>query len=200
MARDLPTVRDDMLTLRDGLETKTIPVASATWFAWLVAPGTASFRFATGPHRFTARREHKPGGWYWYAYRQQQGILRKVYLGRSVDLTLERLKWAATTLAQALTRPDHDAAPAPCTEPVAASPLLHHLAHVLPLLTTKLYAPRPRPQLVPRPHLIERLHHGLHGKLTLISAPAGFGKTTLLSAWLRHSARGCLALLRCGRQ
>jgi LuxR family maltose regulon positive regulatory protein len=51
----------------------------------------------------------------------------------------------------------------------------------LPLLTTKLYIPSPRLELVPRPRLIERLEGGLHRKLTLISAPAGFGKTTLLS-------------------
>jgi LuxR family maltose regulon positive regulatory protein len=53
----------------------------------------------------------------------------------------------------------------------------------VPLLTTKLYIPPIRPELVPRPHLIERLNAGLHRKLTLISAPAGFGKTTLLSEW-----------------
>ena len=41
-----------------------------------------------------------------------------------------------------------------------------------------LYSP-PRPNLVRRPRLIERLNEGLHGKLTLIAAPAGFGKTTL---------------------
>jgi LuxR family maltose regulon positive regulatory protein len=55
-----------------------------------------------------------------------------------------------------------------------------------PLLTTKLYIPPPRPNLVPRSRLIERLNEGLRlgHKLTLISAPAGFGKTTLLSAWI----------------
>jgi LuxR family maltose regulon positive regulatory protein len=53
-----------------------------------------------------------------------------------------------------------------------------------PLLTTKLYIPRARPELVPRPRLIERLNAELHRKLTLISAPAGFGKTTLLSEWV----------------
>ena len=50
-----------------------------------------------------------------------------------------------------------------------------------PILATKLYIPPPRPKVVPRPRLIERLNKGLHGKLTLISAPAGFGKTTLVS-------------------
>jgi len=54
-----------------------------------------------------------------------------------------------------------------------------------PLLTTKLYIPPTRPKLVPRPGLIEQLEGGLHRKLTIISAPAGFGKTTLVTEWLQ---------------
>jgi LuxR family maltose regulon positive regulatory protein len=58
-----------------------------------------------------------------------------------------------------------------------------------PLLQTKLYIPPVRPdpstglrtRLVSRPRLIEQLNAGLHRRLTLVSAPAGFGKTTLLS-------------------
>ena len=46
------------------------------------------------------------------------------------------------------------------------------------ILATKLYVPLPQPSAVPR--LIERLDEGLPRKLTLISAPAGFGKTTLM--------------------
>jgi len=53
-----------------------------------------------------------------------------------------------------------------------------------PLLTTKLYLPQPRPDIVQRTHLIDRLNNGISHKLTLISAPAGFGKTTLLSEWI----------------
>jgi LuxR family maltose regulon positive regulatory protein len=54
-----------------------------------------------------------------------------------------------------------------------------------PLLTTKLYIPPPRPNLIPRPRLVERLDEGVRSghKLTLISASAGSGKTTLLSEW-----------------
>ena len=52
------------------------------------------------------------------------------------------------------------------------------------LLSTKLNIPYSPSELVPRPRLIERLNEGLHRKLTLISAPAGFGKTTLISQWL----------------
>ncbi|MBL7065917.1 MAG: tetratricopeptide repeat protein [Anaerolineae bacterium] len=57
-----------------------------------------------------------------------------------------------------------------------------------PLLKTKLYIPPVRPEVVPRPRLIERLNARLLHKrnLTLISAPAGFGKTTLLSEWVSH--------------
>jgi LuxR family transcriptional regulator, maltose regulon positive regulatory protein len=53
----------------------------------------------------------------------------------------------------------------------------------LPLLETKLRAPRPRRDQVPRPRLAERLDRGAEAALTLVSAPAGFGKTTLLAAW-----------------
>src|SRR5512146_3343737 len=51
------------------------------------------------------------------------------------------------------------------------------------LLSTKLFVPPPRPTLVPRPRLIERLSEGITRPLTLISAPAGFGKTTLIREW-----------------
>jgi LuxR family maltose regulon positive regulatory protein len=60
-----------------------------------------------------------------------------------------------------------------------------------PLLITKLYVPVPRPGVVPRPHLIARLQEGLlrGSTLTLISAPAGFGKTTVVSEWIAASGR-----------
>src|SRR4051795_9689654 len=53
-----------------------------------------------------------------------------------------------------------------------------------PLLETKLHVPRRRRGLVARPRLIERLGRGGESALTLVSAPAGFGKTTLLTEWL----------------
>ena len=59
------------------------------------------------------------------------------------------------------------------------------------LLKTKLYIPLTRPDVVSRPRLIQHLQHGLLSghKLTLISAPAGFGKTTLVSSWIDHLRR-----------
>lgn len=53
-----------------------------------------------------------------------------------------------------------------------------------PILATKLFIPPPRPKIVLRPRLIEQLNERRHHKLTLISAPAGFGKTTLISEWV----------------
>src|SRR3712207_2999039 len=58
-----------------------------------------------------------------------------------------------------------------------------------PILATKLYIPPSPPRGVLRPRLIERLNEGLHRKLTLISAPAGFGKTTLISGWVAGCER-----------
>jgi hypothetical protein len=60
-----------------------------------------------------------------------------------------------------------------------------------PLLRTKPYIPAPRPAQVLRPRLVERLDAGLHCKVTLISAPAGFDKTTLLSEQI-HSRGGVI--------
>lgn len=56
------------------------------------------------------------------------------------------------------------------------------------ILNTKLYIPATRPDVVTRQRLLEALTTGVHRKLTLVSAPAGFGKTTLLSHWLDKHA------------
>lgn len=70
-----------------------------------------------------------------------------------------------------------------------------------PLLTTKLYLPPGRPNLAPRRRLVERLAAGLQGPLTLISAPAGYGKTTLMSEWrLTQGADYPLAWLALDRE
>ena len=64
------------------------------------------------------------------------------------------------------------------------------------LLATKLHIPRSRRDLVARPRLMEHLDAGLQGKLTIVSAPAGYGKTTTLTSWIDHTqiASGWLSL------
>jgi LuxR family maltose regulon positive regulatory protein len=58
-----------------------------------------------------------------------------------------------------------------------------------PVLETKLFVPKPRPGLVPRRRLGELLDRGAASRLTLVSAPAGFGKTTVLAEWLAAEGR-----------
>ena len=67
------------------------------------------------------------------------------------------------------------------------SPIIPHVTDTL--LQTKLYIPPTRPNIVPRIEMLQKLAAGLHGKLTLASAPAGFGKTTLITAWLSQLDR-----------
>lgn len=73
---------------------------------------------------------------------------------------------------------------------------LYNSSVSMPILATKLYIPPPRPNFVLRPRLVERLNEGLRQsqgfgrKLTLISAPAGFGKTTLVSEWIHCRGGG----------
>src|ERR1044072_3292931 len=62
----------------------------------------------------------------------------------------------------------------------------YNLSMTIPVLATKLYIPQPLPKVVHRPRLIARINEGLSvgGKVVLISAPAGFGKTTLVTEWM----------------
>lgn len=91
MAYRTPTVRDGFLQdLAINENTSdTLVVGSAEWFAWLEQH--CSFRFETDSTAFTARKEQRPGGWYWYAYRRKQGKLYNTYIGKLEELTLDRL-------------------------------------------------------------------------------------------------------------
>jgi LuxR family maltose regulon positive regulatory protein len=185
-----PTVQGETLVYLQDEQEQELTVGTPAWFAWLETASTFSFVSEEG--LFTARHERsgKPrGGRYWKAYRKQHGKLSSRYLGKSETLSLERLRTVALALADApvaATRPT-DAVPPVSSVPPVGDP--HNL-----LLATKLHLPRPRAQLVSRSHLVERLQQGVTGVLTLVSAPAGFGKTTLLAQW-RASTRAPVAWL-----
>lgn len=158
----LPTVRDGVLSIPS--HHAPIPVESPQWLAWL---GDArSFTYTGDAGTFTARHEERSGRHFWYAYRQQRGALRKTYLGRSAELTLERLEQAAATLATAgHANPRNDS-------PHAQSN---------PMIATKLSIPPPSPSLIARPAVVARCLESIEARpCTLIAAPPGFGKTTLL--------------------
>src|SRR6266516_3588620 len=183
-----PTVQGETLVYRQDGQEQVLTVDTAAWFAWLETASTFSFVSEEG--LFTARREqagHKRGGWYWKAYRKQHGKLSSRYLGKSETLTLARLQTVAQALAAALieTAPDTDADEARPSEKGKAPGMGSD--SLTPLLATKLHRPLPRAHLVRRPQLAARLTQGVLGPLTLVSATAGFGKTTLLTQWLVES-------------
>jgi ATP/maltotriose-dependent transcriptional regulator MalT len=133
----------------------------------------------------------------------------KKYLGRTTDLTLVRLEEIAAFLMAAESFPLREAsahissdervpdrlhlwatveAPAVGADVTTVLPARASV-HRDPLLSTKLHVPRPRAQLVQRSSLVQRLQQGTAGVLTLVSAPAGFGKTTLLTQWQASTRR-----------
>ncbi|HEY0604095.1 MAG TPA: LuxR C-terminal-related transcriptional regulator [Herpetosiphonaceae bacterium] len=156
-----------------------ITVGTPAWFTWLEE--ATAFTFTSPAGSFNARKERRiRGGWYWKAYRTVNGTLHRAYLGKRENLTLDQLERAAVKLATAATPVDVQVI-APPSAPATTLPRT--------LLATKLGVPPVRAHLVPRPRLLDRLQHGIEGKLTLISAPAGFGKTTVVSAWIAGCGR-----------
>jgi LuxR family maltose regulon positive regulatory protein len=184
-----PIVQGETLVFVQDGQKQALTVGSAAWFAWLEMASTFSYVGETGS--FTARRElsgHKRGGWYWKAYRKQHGQLFSRYLGKSETLTLARLQTVAQALADAPVEAS-SVNEADEARPSAQATVQRMRSDSLPsLLSTKLHRPLLRAQLVLRPRLLERLAQGIAGPLTIIAAPAGFGKTTLLSSWLEHAS------------
>jgi LuxR family maltose regulon positive regulatory protein len=74
-------------------------------------------------------------------------------------------------------------------EPPTPTPPERAEAELGALLATKPHVRRTRRGLVPRPRLVDRLAEGLAAELTVVCAPAGFGKTALLADWARRGGR-----------
>ncbi|MBE3561378.1 MAG: hypothetical protein IMW89_19480 [Ktedonobacteraceae bacterium] len=136
---------------------------------------------------------------YWYAYRRQGKRTFKQYAGRTSDLSIARLEQLAQALearigkrlpackisppakdepALALHSPSGETEGEACQQ-VVPTPFLPLPSRMPPLLTHKLRPPCLHAPLVVRAPLLALLETGLERKLTLLSAPAGFGKTTL---------------------
>ncbi len=157
------------------IHAPVILVESVEWYDWLQQH--RSFHFEHHGMVYTARKEQRPGGWYWYASRRISGTLYTLYLGKSEDLTQERLSLVGQQFGNT---------------PPSSSSTVKREALFLPalpesLLTTKLTIPQSRVDLVPRPQLIARMQSELRRKLLIVVAPAGYGKTTLLSTWTAQS-------------
>lgn len=188
MPRILPRVKGERL-YRSETERDPIVVGAPAWYDWLEQQ--TAFTFVDAAGTFTARKSIlRTGGSSWKAYYRHQGKLYSIHLGHSHALTLERLQAAARAFAGE--HVSDEPADMSSTQSEASRVPTHpapHMAltvdHSLSLIQTKLYRPRKRSDLIARARLIERLNAGLSGKVTLICAPAGFGKTTLLAQWVQ---------------
>jgi LuxR family maltose regulon positive regulatory protein len=169
-------VSDSILTYWQDGQEQHLTVGTAQWYSWLER--AMSFRFSSENGSFTAQKARSGngrGGWYWRAYCRRQGRLLRCYLGKSQDLSPQRLRAAAQHLLDASKSNEGVNAPS------------SHLNAVVPedaLVFTKLLIPRLSRQHIVRPHLLALLDRAVQTSLlTLVSAPAGSGKTTLLAEW-----------------
>nr|BBH87044.1 helix-turn-helix transcriptional regulator [Thermosporothrix sp. COM3] len=134
------------------------------WFHWLTDHTSFSFQGRNG--NLNLQKEVRPNGGagYWYAYRRQGKRTVKKYIGASTRLTIARLESIALLLS-----------------PVASS---HQQSEAPPLLLPKLQPPRlSSALLIARERLLALLDGIYSHPLTLLVAPAGSGKTTLIRQW-----------------
>lgn len=189
----LPLVVDANFFVAGSVDTRAIKVGARGWYSWLANEQHMSFAYRDQRCNFTARRERQRHGWYWYAYRRRNGKTYKMYLGKSEELTLERLRAVGESLLErsagvgniladgsfAVRRQD-SLQSGQAEAGGTASPVLPEAKFTIPTVPYTAIA---------RPHLLARLEGASRHKLLLLSAPAGWGKTTLLSEWCGEMAR-----------
>lgn len=169
--------QDSYVTLEPGSTHFSDVPNGETWVAWLAA--RTSFAFQGQYGHLTLRREIRARReTYWYAYRCQNQRTIKRYVGKTTDLAIARLEEIARdiTAAFSVASPQKEAE----GQPVYATPP----ASTLSLLTPKLRLPQLHASLIARERLLAQLDASLERKLTVLCAPAGFGKTTLVRQWI----------------
>lgn len=156
-----------------------------TWQEWLSLQASFAFQGRYG-HLSIVKEERARGGGYWYAYSTRGRRTQKRYLGKSSAVTFARLEEITHSSFQSDAQEiadTHQAVVCPTGLPDEAPFPLG-----IPLLATKLSYPRSPAILIERETLHLRLDAALTSALTLLSASAGWGKTTLLSAWAARSS------------
>ncbi|GHO72382.1 hypothetical protein KSD_01530 [Ktedonobacter sp. SOSP1-85] len=144
-------------------EQDFLPEDPSAFARWL--DGHTAFAFEGQAGRISVLKEARSrGSGYWYAYRTHQRRTRKRYLGRTQTLSLARLEETARMLW-------------PEQKPA------HATSQGMAPLSSKLSPPRLPNVFVARERLLAALDAALATRLSLVSAPAGFGKTTLLATW-----------------
>ena len=189
MHQIIPRVEGGRL-FQSASEVDPILIGTPAWYDWLEQQ--SSFTFVDHGLTFMARKSMlRSRDSYWKAYRRCQGKLYRIHLGHSRALTLERLQAAAQAFAgehipgeqASVSSGQHGSNRLPKLPGRPSPRMVLDVDHSTSLIHTKLSRPRLGSDLIPRPRLLARLNAGLGGKVTLVCAPAGFGKTTLLVAW-----------------
>ncbi len=160
------------VTLDDS--PQVIEVGSADWFDWLANNDRFVYRHEEG--HYTARRESRRGNYYWYAYRRHRDKLRKIYLGRAADLTLPALVAAGDRFRQGQTDDPFSEGP---PDAAAGSRPANAPGDMPRIMMNWLIPPALPENAIERPRLTRQLTR----PIALITAPSGYGKTTLLNQW-----------------
>ncbi|GHO42061.1 LuxR C-terminal-related transcriptional regulator [Ktedonospora formicarum] len=147
----------------DPALSSVVPGEEEAWFAWLATHTSFAFQGQAG-HLNVLKESRSRGSGYWYAYHSHQGQAHKRYLGRTETLRLSRLEETARMLLS-------EQKPEYATSQGIAP------------LSSKLFPPRLPNSFIVRERLLAALDAALATRLILVSAPAGFGKTTLLVTW-----------------
>src|SRR5260221_1367090 len=181
-------------------ETNDIREEPEAWQRRLAAYTSFSFQGREG--HLTLLKEARPrgGDGYWYAYRRQGKRTAKKYARRTADLNAARLEQMARALRCSPEQINQDTANGDASgagdgREWRAADLAgqHHnsLSSSLqtPLLVPKFHVPPWPPSLVPRERLLSLLDGALAHRLMLVSAPAGYGKTTLVRQWVAERSK-----------
>jgi LuxR family maltose regulon positive regulatory protein len=99
MAKTTPLVRFNQVVYQQNGQEHLLTVETSAWYSWLAR--VTCFIFNSDVGTFTARKEsvgNQRGGYYWKAYRRRSGTLYRAYLGKSEELTLQRLNMVVNDL------------------------------------------------------------------------------------------------------
>jgi LuxR family transcriptional regulator, maltose regulon positive regulatory protein len=154
------------------------------WQQWLQEHRSFAFHGRNGQINLLKEKRSRGENDYWYAYQRHGRQMVKHYVGRSVQLSMDRLEQIATLLAK------KDGATASPSSPPESAVSAFSPLQFEPLLLPKLQLPRIQKTLLRREQLLQTLDKGLECALTLISAPAGYGKTTTVAQWITERGAG----------
>src|SRR6266702_3667952 len=188
---------DQQYLWRDEHDTETLDVRQELQALQRRLAAYTSFSFQGREGHLSLLKEARPhgGDGYWYAYRRQGKRTAKKYAGRTADLSAARLEQMARVLGYSPEQGNQDTANGDAREagdgrewPATDLAGQHHhsrsSSRETPLLVPKFQLPPLHPSLVPRERGLSLLDRALEHRLTLVSAPAGYGKTTLVRQWV----------------